>query len=323
MDFSTVNRELCAETAGGDYGRLPDNPAVSVRGKRKKKSRYWGSVLFYKHLILGVIALAILLPLFGLAGMIYKYTCLKSEYQGLLRRANALCTAEAAEQNNKICEAGRKIREELSVWTEGVGKIPFPVNEEDWNYILVNDWNPLPVSYKLQLDVLEDGHQVDYRIVEDLGKMLFDAKAEGMDLLVCSAYRSYERQADLFNSSIDELVEQGMTYREAYYKTHEQYAIVNYSEHHTGLAVDIVGKSHQMLDERQGRTKEAQWLAENCSRYGFILRYPKGKEKITGIEYESWHFRYVGRDAAAFIMKNDLTLEEFLKIAKNQQKAGG
>ena len=63
-------------------------------------------------------------------------------------------------------------------------------------------------------------------------------------------------------------------------------------------------------------------LAQNCSRYGFILRYPKGKEKVTGIEYESWHFRYVGRDAAQFITKNDLTLEEFLKIAKIQQKTG-
>lgn len=202
------------------------------------------------------------------------------------------------------------------------GKIPFQVNTEDWNYILVNDWNPLPASYKFQLDVLEDGHQVDYRIAEDLGEMLSDAEAEGLELLVCSAYRSYERQADLFNSSVEELMEQGMTYREAYYKTHEQVAIVNYSEHHTGLAVDIVGKNHQMLDERQGRTKEAQWLAQNCSRYGFILRYPKGKEKVTGIEYESWHFRYVGRDAAQFITKNDLTLEEFLKIAKIQQKTG-
>ena len=322
MDFSTVNREFCAKTAGGDFGRLPDKPAVSGRRRRKRKNRYWGSVLFYKHLILGMTALAILLPLFGLTGMVYKYTCLKAEYQGLLRRANALCTAEAAEKDNKISEIGRKIKEELSVWTEGMGKIPFQVNTEDWNYILVNDWNPLPASYKFQLDVLEDGHQVDYRIAEDLGKMLSDAKAEGLELLVCSAYRSYERQADLFNSSVEELMEQGMTYREAYYKTHEQVAIVNYSEHHTGLAVDIVGKNHQMLDERQGRTKEAQWLAQNCSRYGFILRYPKGKEKVTGIEYESWHFRYVGRDAAQFITKNDLTLEEFLIIAKIQQKTG-
>lgn len=82
MDFSTVNREFCAKTAGGDFGRLPDKPAVSGRGRRKRKNRYWGSVLFYKHLILGMTALAILLPLFGLTGMVYKYTCLKAEYQG-------------------------------------------------------------------------------------------------------------------------------------------------------------------------------------------------------------------------------------------------
>ena len=68
-----------------------------------------------------------------------------------------------------------------------MGKIPFQVNTEDWNYILVNDWNPLPASYKFQLDVLEDGHQVDYRIAEDLGEMLSDEEAEGLELLVCSA----------------------------------------------------------------------------------------------------------------------------------------
>ena len=90
----------------------------------------------------------------------------------------------------------------------------------------------IPVSYT-HLDVYK--RQVDYRIVEDLVTMLSDAKEEGMDLLVCSAYRSYERQADLFNSSIEELMDQGMTYIDAYYKTHEQYAVVSYSEHHTCL----------------------------------------------------------------------------------------
>lgn len=319
MNFSTVNRELCVQAAGGDYLDAPDKTVPKRRAKRKRESRYWGSVLFYKHLILGMTGLAILLPLLGLVGMLYKYNYLKSEYQGLLRRANNLAVAEAAEKDGKVSGAGSKIRGELSVWTQGVGKIPFQVNLQDWNYTLVNDWNPLPATYQLQLEVLEDGHQVDYRIVDDLQKMLFDAKAEGMDLLVCSAYRSYERQAELFNSSIEKLLDQGMTYREAYYKTHEQYAVVNYSEHHTGLAVDIVGKKHQLLDERQARTKEAQWLVKNCFRYGFILRYPKGKQKVTGIEYESWHFRYVGREAAEFITKNDLTLEEFLQIAKTQQ----
>lgn len=108
MDFSTVNREFCAKTAGGDFGRLPDKPAVSGRGRRKRKNRYWGSVLFYKHLILGMTALAILLPLFGLTGMVYKYTCLKAEYQGLLRRANALCTAEAAKKTIKYPKSAER-----------------------------------------------------------------------------------------------------------------------------------------------------------------------------------------------------------------------
>lgn len=319
MDFSTVGGELCTETAGG-YGKSSVKLVAADRNRHKGKSRYWGSVLFYKHIILGTTVLLILIPLLGLGGMIYKYSRLMEDYQGLLHRTYSLYEAEAVENRRKISEAGRKISLEISGWNDRVGKIPFKVNTDDWNYILVNDWNPLPAAFKPQLDVLDDGHQVDYRIVDDLVKMLSDAKEEGMDLLVCSAYRSYERQADLFGSSIEELMDQGLTYIDAYYKTREQYAVVSYSEHHTGLAVDIVGKSHQMLDERQGRTKEAIWLAENCARYGFILRYPKGKKNVTGIEYESWHFRYVGKEAAEFIDENDLTFEEFLKTAEADQK---
>ena len=85
-----------------------------------------------------------------------------------------------------------------------------------------------------------------------------------------------------------------------------------YSEHSTGLAFDIVALSYQMLNEKQEKTEENKWLQEHCAEYGFILRYPKGKEEITGISYESWHFRYVGTEISKYIMENGLTLEEFL-----------
>ena len=218
MDFSTVGGELCTETAGG-YGKSSVKLVAADRNRHKGKSRYWGSVLFYKHIILGTTVLLILIPLLGLGGMIYKYSRLMEDYQGLLHRTYSLYEAEAVENRRKISEAGRKISLEISGWNDRVGKIPFKVNTDDWNYILVNDWNPLPAAFKPQLDVLDDGHQVDYRIVDDLVKMLSDAKEEGMDLLVCSAYRSYERQADLFGSSIEELMDQGLTYIDAYYKT--------------------------------------------------------------------------------------------------------
>ena len=83
------------------------------------------------------------------------------------------------------------------------------------------------------------------------------------------------------------------------------------SEHETGLAVDIVATDNQRLDDTQEQTPETIWLHENCWRFGFILRYPAGKEDVTGIDYESWHYRYVGIEAARYLTEQQLTLDEF------------
>ena len=85
------------------------------------------------------------------------------------------------------------------------------------------------------------------------------------------------------------------------------------SEHQLGLAVDIISNVHPELDESWAQTEEAEWLKENCADYGFILRYPPDKSGITGIVWEPWHFRYVGEEAAQYIMENDLCLEEYLE----------
>ena len=82
------------------------------------------------------------------------------------------------------------------------------------------------------------------------------------------------------------------------------------SEHATGLALDIVALDYQLLDDGQERTAENKWLKENAWRYGFILRYPAGREDVTGIDYESWHFRYVGKEAAEYMYGQGLLLEE-------------
>ncbi|MBQ1224267.1 MAG: M15 family metallopeptidase, partial [Oscillospiraceae bacterium] len=83
-------------------------------------------------------------------------------------------------------------------------------------------------------------------------------------------------------------------------------------EHHTGLAVDIVSVGNQRLDGTQENTAEQRWLMENSWKYGFILRYPKGKTHITGIYYEPWHYRYVGKEAAEEIFARNITLEEYI-----------
>ena len=197
--------------------------------------------------------------------------------------------------------------------------IPFSVDLTDWRYILVNDQHPLAESFQPELVETRNEKLIHKKIRASLELMLDDAKKEGLDIIICSAYRDYEHQARLVAESMEKLMKMGHSYTEAHWQTKLNLALVGTSEHHTGLAVDLVGTDYQTLDEKQADTPEAKWLAEHAYEYGFILRYPEGKENITGIIYESWHFRYVGRTAAAFITENQLCLEEFIELAKKQK----
>ena len=187
------------------------------------------------------------------------------------------------------------------------------VNPSDnWRLILVNKQHPVPEDYELMLTDGEGKFRVDERIVTDLNAMFRAAKDDGISLSIVSAYRDYEKQTQLFESKIRWYMRKGMTYMDAYSKASESVTVPGCSEHQLGLALDIVGSGHSSLTESFSETKAGKWLEKHCDEYGFILRYPKGKEYITGIIYEPWHFRYVGREAAREIMNNDLTLEEYL-----------
>ena len=124
------------------------------------------------------------------------------------------------------------------------------------------------------------------------------------------------------DSSIKRYIRRGMDYTAAFFQTKRQIALTGASEHHTGLAVDIVGVNHQSLDAAQADTDEALWLKAHAAEYGFILRYPKDKEEITGISFESWHFRYVGIDAAQFMQEHNLCLEEFVELICEEPGSG-
>lgn len=184
---------------------------------------------------------------------------------------------------------------------------------QDWRLILVNEDYPLDASYEPEsLTSVSETCQVDGRIYEDLQKMMEDGAAQGLSMYVTSAYRAYDRQVNIFNESMQERLNQGMTPLEAYKDTSIQVAMPGTSEHATGLAVDIISTHYDELDERQGDTEEQKWLMEHCQDYGFILRYPSDKSDITGIIYEPWHYRYVGKEAAQEIMEQGITLEEYL-----------
>ena len=150
-------------------------------------------------------------------------------------------------------------------------------------------------------------------IYEPLSEMLTDGSSEGLQFVVASGYRDVETQQQLLDEDIEaDMQNEGMSWQEAYDKETMETMPPGYSEHSTGLAVDLVALDYQILDGGQEQTPENQWLQENCSRYGFILRYPEGKEAVTDIHYESWHFRYVGVEAAQKIMSRGSTLEEYL-----------
>ena len=183
---------------------------------------------------------------------------------------------------------------------------------ENWQLILVNNDYQLDPAYVPKLTEIKDGQSVDSRIAEDTNAMLADAEKAGLNLYVVSAYRSYEDQRQVYDQSMQDRVAGGMGLLEAYEDTKLSVAVPGYSEHATGLALDICAADYVELDDSQADTDEAKWLAENCTKYGFILRYPKDKTDITGIVYEPWHFRYVGKEAAEEITEKGLTLEEYL-----------
>lgn len=187
-------------------------------------------------------------------------------------------------------------------------------NEETrpWYLMLVNHSHPMEEGYVPELVNIDESHQVDKRVLEPLQEMLKAASDEGYGLYVCSAYRSVERQEELFNESMIDYVNKGMTYYEAAVETAKSIAWPGESEHATGLAMDIISNEYSGLDEKQGETDDQKWLMEHCYEYGFILRYPKDKSDETGIIYEPWHYRYVGVEAALAIRDQGVTLEEYL-----------
>ena len=183
--------------------------------------------------------------------------------------------------------------------------------------ILVNKDNKLPDDYEVELMTMYDKvNRAAKEAYGPLNDMLAAGRAEGLAFEICSSYRDVKVQERLFNEDVDAFMSEGYSYEEAYEKTAEYTMPPGYSEHSTGLAFDIVSLGYQILDEKQEFTPETQWLHENCAKYGFILRYPKEKEDITKISFESWHYRYVGVEAATYIMENGLCLEEYLEQIK-------
>lgn len=184
----------------------------------------------------------------------------------------------------------------------------YPLNTSfklNWNLILVNSWNAIPNDFKVSLKELRNGYYVDERIYPYLQQMFDDARADGVYPLIVSAYRTNEEQREMYQDKINIYINEGYSESIATEKAAGWVAKPGYSEHETGLAVDINAESGNV-------DTVYNWLSANSYKYGFIVRYPTNKSDITGINYEPWHFRYVGEEAAEYIYNNDLTFEEYI-----------
>ena len=179
--------------------------------------------------------------------------------------------------------------------------------------ILVNAQYPMSEDYApLELEKVQGDYQMDTRAAGPMRQMIADARAQGVELLLCSAYRARAGQEVNFQNSVDTYMAMGYSEDQAVMATARLIAVPGTSEHETGLAADIVTPSYQRLDAGYAGTKAAKWLLENAASYGFVLRYPEDKTEITGIDYEPWHYRYVGVTAATQIRNQDITLEEYV-----------
>ena len=181
------------------------------------------------------------------------------------------------------------------------------------NILLVSENHPLNQNIQIPLKTISKNLQIHEMIYDDLFHMLNEMIKAGLKPVICSAYRSFQRQKELYEKKCQYYQNKRYSFDIAQKLASQWVAKPGCSEHQTGLALDIVSVDYQQLDEKQEQTQEQQWLMLNSWRYGFILRYPKGKQSITHVNYEPWHYRYVGKIAATEIYNRQITLEEYVE----------
>ena len=184
----------------------------------------------------------------------------------------------------------------------------------DWKLTLVNYDNILPKKFNIELSYIDNTRQFDSRAINELKNMLKDMRKDGIsNVWVQSAYRSIKYQENLFNDKVNTYMRQGYGKEEAEKLVMKTINKPGTSEHNLGLAVDF-----NYVDYNFENTLGFKWLEQNAEKYGFILRYRKEKEEITKVNYEPWHWRYVGADNAKKINELDMCLEEYIEYLKNK-----
>lgn len=191
-----------------------------------------------------------------------------------------------------------------------------PFDLTSWELKLANANNLLSEDYAPpELMEIADGQSVDSRIATPLRNLIGDAKQAGYtSLYLCSGYRDYDTQYSIYWTHIWDYMNSGYTQEEAEALTRVAVNPPGASEHQLGTTVDILEYYGQDMEPYIGGSGLMLWMEEHCTDYGFIIRYPADKTDITGVEYEPWHLRYVGVEAAKYITEKGLCLEEFLAL---------
>ena len=185
------------------------------------------------------------------------------------------------------------------------------VSVDDWELTLINRSHLQEESHP-RLTQIDDIH-VDSRIAENTRQFLAAARAIAPGETLISGYRSRAEQTELYEEALALAEEEGLSRQEAEQEVQKRIQLPGASEHQTGLAID--------MSEPEGQNDEvANKIAEIAPKYGFILRYPEGKSDITGVDFENWHYRYVGVESAQYMQKHHLVLEEYLTLLKESAR---
>ncbi len=196
---------------------------------------------------------------------------------------------------------------------------PYIGQNSDWRLLMANrnnvvdNYSPVVKQFDRKYCQNDVKYYFDERAFDDAMDMILAAREDGVILVILSTYRTYQRQTELYNNKVQYYLNQGYSKENAKKHAATVVAIPGTSDHNLGLAIDF-----NYLEEQYENKPSLKWLRENGEKFGFVMRYPKGKEDVTGVIYEPWHFRYVGVEHAKKMNELGMCLEEYVEyLSKN------
>ena len=231
--------------------------------------------------------------------------------------AESSSVSSSSEESVESSSSSSEMQEESSVSSSSAAEEETPGNGYS-TLILVNPWNYIPEDYTVELVNVQGKYNLDAKAAQSAIDLLAAAKDAGYNMVLCSAYRTVEKSAELYNRKVKEFINAGYDEENAKVQAARWVAPPGTSEHHTGLAMDLVSSDYwgyySDLEHDYENFDSFKWMYKHCAEFGFILRYPNGDEGVTGYTYEPWHYRFVGREAATDIHFGNLNFEEYLYL---------